>query len=55
MGQFTEEGALVNVFPKSEDGTNELGSCIMVTSKHVVLIKQRYRYIYTIVLLASPK
>ena len=40
LGQFVEEGALVNVFPESQNETDELGSCVMVTSKHVVLIKQ---------------
>lgn len=42
LGQFIQEGALVNVFPGSENDTDELGSCILVTSKHVMLIRQRY-------------
>ena len=41
LGQFVQDGAFVNVFPESENDTSELGSCILVTSKHVVLIKQR--------------
>lgn len=43
LGQFVEEGALVNVFPESENDTDEMGSCILITSRHVVLIKQRYK------------
>ena len=42
LGEFIKEGALVNVFPEPQTDTDELGSCILVTSKHVVLIKQRY-------------
>lgn len=44
LGQFIQEGAFVNVFPESESDTDELGSCVLVTSKHVMLIKQRYKY-----------
>ena len=46
LGQFIEEGALVNVFPESQNDTDELGSCILVTSKHVVFIKQRYVWLH---------
>ena len=44
LGQFIQEGALVSIFPESESDTDELGSCVLVTSKHVMLIKQRYKY-----------
>ena len=41
LGQFIQEGALVGVFPGSANENGELGDCILVTSRHVVHIKQR--------------
>ena len=41
LGQFIQEGALVGVFPGSAIENSELGDCILVTSRHVVHVKQR--------------